>query len=173
MNEKQFSDKVLAQAFRLLYGENWCKNWPVKAMANDMRSVIRGGNCPCAYFKNWVQCVKFLEQQPDVNKIIAKKSKMVKNFISLNGLTAFTTDFQPGDMSNTTLYLNKRGILLGLEFPHLYKPADTDDYAIQIWRAKKDFTPSKKTYSSVVITKEKTTVEIIQEVGVILSKIKP
>lgn len=183
MKAEQFSDSTLAKAFRLLYGETWHRGWTVTDMADEMRSIIRGTTKPCIAFENWGKCYVFLEEQSRVEKpsidktkrILADISGQVEKYFYDNRVNGWISDTHPIDMGSDTMYLTyyvRTGLRLGVEFPHLYQPEALKDYKIVIWRAKKDYSPGRA-YASVTITNMKTAQDVIREVGVILSKLKP
>lgn len=57
------SDETLANAFVLLYGPHWKRDWNDASKAREMRSIFDGGTQPCAPFEKWVTVVNFIQDQ--------------------------------------------------------------------------------------------------------------
>jgi hypothetical protein len=57
----KLSDHKLAEAFRILYGAEWKRDWNEQSKAYEMRSILRGGTMPCVPFEKWVHTVNFIQ----------------------------------------------------------------------------------------------------------------
>ena len=53
-------DKILTDAFHILFGNDWKKNWSEYDKAMEMRAIFDDNTQPCRPFKNWVKCIEFL-----------------------------------------------------------------------------------------------------------------
>ena len=55
-------DKILAEAFSILFDPLWKRNWKDRDKANEMRSIIQGRDMPCRPFMNYAECIDFLSR---------------------------------------------------------------------------------------------------------------
>ena len=53
-------DKILTEAFYILFDKNWKKYWTEKDKSREMKSIFNGGTQPCVSFEKWVKCIEFL-----------------------------------------------------------------------------------------------------------------
>ena len=53
-------DKVLTDAFHILFDQGWRKHWAERDKAREMKSIFNAGTQPCRPFENWVKCIEFL-----------------------------------------------------------------------------------------------------------------
>lgn len=53
-------DKILTEAFHILFGNDWKKYWTEYDKAREMKLIFNGGTQPCCPFESWVKCIEFL-----------------------------------------------------------------------------------------------------------------
>jgi len=55
-------DKILAEAFIMLFDPTWKRNWTDRDKAKEMRSIIQGQTQVCRPFFNYAECIDFLSR---------------------------------------------------------------------------------------------------------------
>mgnify|MGYP003431509714 FL=1 len=54
-------DAALAQAYAMVFGEDWKKGWSDQCKARLMRNILKGDDQPCIPFPTWVRVVGFID----------------------------------------------------------------------------------------------------------------
>lgn len=55
-------DKILSEAFVILFDPTWKRNWSERDKAKEMRSIIQGQTQVCRPFFNYAECIDFLSR---------------------------------------------------------------------------------------------------------------
>lgn len=71
INAINLSDETLTIAYVFLFDKDWKRDWSIKSKANEMRTIIRGGDMPCRPFAKWAKCIKFIDNSVLTKNILS------------------------------------------------------------------------------------------------------
>jgi len=55
-------DKILSEAYTILFDPTWKRNWAERDKAKEMRSIIQGQTQVCRPFYKYAECIDYLSR---------------------------------------------------------------------------------------------------------------